>query len=112
MIAAAFSRTPCEFDTKTTMIFFLAGFFIVGMARAEDVDLLLTNGNVYTVTEKQPKAEAVAVKANRIVFVGSNEDAKKISWLRRLSIFTVARSCPASLIRTATFSGSASAKCD
>ncbi len=47
------------------------------MARAEDVDLLLTNGNVYTVTEKQPKAEAVAVKAYRIVFVGSNEDAKR-----------------------------------
>jgi len=47
------------------------------MARAEDVDFLLTNGNVYTVTEKQPKAEAVAVKANRIVFVGSTDEAKK-----------------------------------
>jgi predicted amidohydrolase YtcJ len=47
------------------------------MAHAEDVDLLLTNGNVYTVTEKQSKAEAVAVKADRIVFVGSNDDAKK-----------------------------------
>jgi predicted amidohydrolase YtcJ len=55
----------------------LAGFFIVSVVRAEDADLLLTNGNVYTVTEKQPKAEAVAIKANRIVFVGSNEDAKK-----------------------------------
>src|SRR4029077_15588864 len=53
------------------------GFFMAAMARAEDVDLLLTNGNVYTVTEKQPKAEAIAVKTNRIVFVGSNEDAKK-----------------------------------
>jgi predicted amidohydrolase YtcJ len=47
------------------------------MARAEDADLLLTNGNIYTVREKQPKAEAVAVKANRIVFVGSNKDAEK-----------------------------------
>ena len=47
------------------------------MARAEDVDFLLTNGNVYTGTEKQPKAEAVAVKANRIVFVGSTDEAKK-----------------------------------
>ena len=47
------------------------------MVRAEDADLLLTNGNVYTVTEKQPKAEAVAVKASRIVFVGSNDDAEK-----------------------------------
>src|SRR4029077_7092160 len=53
------------------------GFFMPAMARAEDVDLLLMNGNVYTVTEKQPKAEAIAVKTNRIVFVGSNEDAKK-----------------------------------
>jgi predicted amidohydrolase YtcJ len=62
---------------KRPLIFSLAGFFVVGMARAEDVDLLLTNGNIYTVTEKQPKAEAVAVKANRIVFVGSNDDAKR-----------------------------------
>jgi predicted amidohydrolase YtcJ len=62
---------------KWRFVFFLAGFFIRGMARAEDADLLLTNGNIYTVTEKQPKAEAVAVKANRIVFAGSNDDAKK-----------------------------------
>jgi predicted amidohydrolase YtcJ len=62
------------------VVFFLAGFLIVGMVRAEDVDLLLTNGNVYTATEKQPKAEAVAVKANRIIFVGSSDEAKKISY--------------------------------
>jgi predicted amidohydrolase YtcJ len=47
------------------------------MARAEHVDLLLTNGNIYTVNEKQPHAEAAAVRGNRIVFVGSNDDAKK-----------------------------------
>jgi predicted amidohydrolase YtcJ len=56
------------------------------MARAEDVDLLLTNGNVYTVTEKQPKAEAVAVKANRIVFVGSNDDAKRFHAARIIDL--------------------------
>jgi hypothetical protein len=47
------------------------------MANAEDVDLLLINGNIYTITEKQPKAEAVAVKADRIVFVGSTDEAKR-----------------------------------
>jgi predicted amidohydrolase YtcJ len=47
-------------------------------ARAqEDVDLLLINGNVYTVNEKQPHAEAVAVKNGRVAFVGSNADARK-----------------------------------
>jgi predicted amidohydrolase YtcJ len=47
------------------------------MTRAQNVDLVLANGNIYTVTEKQPKAEAIAVKGDRIVFVGSNAEAKK-----------------------------------
>ena len=42
-----------------------------------DVGLILVNGNVYTVNEKQPRAEAIAVRDQRIVFVGSNEDARK-----------------------------------
>jgi predicted amidohydrolase YtcJ len=44
---------------------------------AEEVDLIFANGNIYTVNEQQPRAEAIAVKNQRIVFVGSNEDAKK-----------------------------------
>jgi predicted amidohydrolase YtcJ len=40
-------------------------------------DLLLKNGNIYTVDERRPKAEAIAVKNGRIVFVGSNRDAQK-----------------------------------
>ena len=55
----------------------LAAFSVTAMIRAQDVDLVLANGNIYTVHDKQPKAEAIAVKGNRIVFVGSNEDAKK-----------------------------------
>ncbi|MBO0694903.1 MAG: amidohydrolase [Verrucomicrobia bacterium] len=47
------------------------------MAHADDADLILRNGNVYTVAERQPKAEAIAVKNSRIVFVGSSDDAKK-----------------------------------
>lgn len=36
------------------------------------------NGKVYTVNDKQPWAEAIIVKQNKIVFVGSNIDAEKI----------------------------------
>ena len=46
---------------------------------AERVDLIFVNGNIYTVNERQPRAEAVAVKKDRIAFVGSNEDAKKLA---------------------------------
>ena len=45
---------------------------------AETADTIFINGNVYTVNEKQPHAEAIAVKGDRIVFVGSNADAQKL----------------------------------
>ncbi len=40
------------------------------------VDLVFINGNVYTANDKQPRAEAIAVRGDRIVFVGSNIAAK------------------------------------
>ncbi len=45
---------------------------------AETADTIFINGNVYTVNEKQPHAEAMAVRGDRIVFVGSNADAQKL----------------------------------
>lgn len=40
-------------------------------------DLVFKNGNIYTVNDARPKAEAVAIKGDRILFVGSNRDAQK-----------------------------------
>jgi predicted amidohydrolase YtcJ len=65
-------------NSSRILLSILCAFSAAGAATSEDVDLLLINGNVYTVNEKQPHAEAVAVKDKRIVFVGSNTDAKKI----------------------------------
>ena len=42
-------------------------------------DLLFKNGNVYTANEQLPTAQAIAVKGDRIVFVGSNADAQKFA---------------------------------
>ncbi|MFN7946450.1 MAG: amidohydrolase [Blastocatellia bacterium] len=42
-----------------------------------EAELLLKNGNIYTISDSQPTAEAVAIKYGKIVFVGSNADAKK-----------------------------------
>jgi len=44
---------------------------------AEPADFVFTGGKVYTVNDKQPWAEAVAVKGNKIVYVGDNAGAKK-----------------------------------
>ena len=45
-------------------------------AKVPPADLVFKNGNIYTVNERQPTAEAVAVKGDRIIFVGSNRAAQ------------------------------------
>ncbi len=40
-------------------------------------DIVFKNGNVYTANDKSAKAQAIAVKDDKIVFVGSNEAAQK-----------------------------------
>ena len=40
-------------------------------------DIVITNACVFTSDENNPRAEAVAIKGNRIVYVGNNEGAKQ-----------------------------------
>ncbi len=40
-------------------------------------DIIINNASIFTSEPANPRAEAVAVKGNRIIFVGTNEDAKK-----------------------------------
>jgi len=44
----------------------------------DSADLVFKNGNIYTANESMPRAQAVAVKGDRIVFVGSNEAVQKL----------------------------------
>ena len=46
-------------------------------AQSETAQTVFVNGNIYTMNERQPRAEAIAVKGDRIIFVGSNADAKR-----------------------------------
>jgi predicted amidohydrolase YtcJ len=59
----------------------LSAFVFSGLASAvfaaEPTQTVFINGNIYTMNDRQPHAEAIAVKGDRIVFVGSNADAKK-----------------------------------
>ncbi|HZE13965.1 MAG TPA: amidohydrolase [Chthoniobacterales bacterium] len=44
---------------------------------SEPAQTVFINGNIETVNERQQHAEAIAVRGDRIVFVGSNEDVKR-----------------------------------
>src|SRR5687768_8571535 len=61
--------------TLIVMIALLLG--LVPVPQSTRADIVFKNGNVYTVDDKKPRAEAIAVAKDRIVFVGSNADAQK-----------------------------------
>ena len=51
--------------------------FVPTYQSTTSADLVLKNGNVYTANDRAPRAEAIAIKADRIVYVGSNAGAQK-----------------------------------
>ena len=53
------------------------GLFAVNPQPQTSADVVFKNGNIYTVDSSRPRAQAVAVKADRIVFVGSNFEAQR-----------------------------------
>jgi predicted amidohydrolase YtcJ len=60
-----------------TFLFLTLCLVLPAMANGETGQIVFINGNIYTMNERQPRAEAIMVKDRRIVFVGSNADAKK-----------------------------------
>lgn len=62
--------------------FFLFSLFVLFAAptlRAQTADLVLTNGNVITVDARDRIAQAIAIRGDKIVAVGSNADIAKLA---------------------------------
>lgn len=56
--------------------FILSTFPVSSSAATEIADSVYINGNIYTMDDAQPNATAVAVKGQRLIFVGSSENVK------------------------------------
>ena len=61
-------------STVTLAVWIALGIACAGHESAR-VDVLIRNARVYTVDESQPWAEAIAIRGDRIVWVGSDADA-------------------------------------
>lgn len=66
------------FRRKSPILAAVAFAIFPRLSDAQAADSIFTNGNIYTLNEGQPRAEAIAVSGGRIVFVGANEDALKL----------------------------------
>jgi predicted amidohydrolase YtcJ len=58
------------------LLIFISIFTLISYSNSK-MKTAFINGKIYTVNQQQPLAEAVVVENNKIVFVGSNEDAEK-----------------------------------
>ncbi|MBI3667441.1 MAG: amidohydrolase [Acidobacteria bacterium] len=62
---------------KSTLALLFLAVRLAGLLAAQPADLVLYNGNIHTVNDKQPHADAVAATGGKIVFVGSTAEATK-----------------------------------
>ncbi|HMB94017.1 MAG TPA: hypothetical protein VKP65_24420, partial [Rhodothermales bacterium] len=53
---------------------FLFLLFLLPVSAHAQADLVLHNAVIYTVNPDQPRAEALAVRGDRILMVGTNDD--------------------------------------
>ena len=74
-------KTSSLRQVKARISFFgilaLLSGLILPVTAGESADVIFHDGNIYTVSDKQPRAEAIAVKNGRIAFVGSDQDVLK-----------------------------------
>jgi predicted amidohydrolase YtcJ len=60
------------------ILFILALSLYIGQQiKPEPADLVLKNGIIHTVNDDQPRAEAIAVRRGKIIFVGASVEVKK-----------------------------------
>jgi len=59
------------------ILIIIASYFVIFHRPVREASMLLVNGVVYTVNEKQPAAQAIAVAEGKIIGVGSNEEIQK-----------------------------------
>ena len=57
----------------------MSGMLALPLLRTEEPETVLHNGNIWTVDETQPRAQAVAISGGRFLAVGSNADV--LPWL-------------------------------
>ncbi len=64
----------------------MGSLLAVPLLRAEEPQVILYNGNIWTVDELQPQAQAVAISNGRFTAVGSNEEVLRLDTVRTLKL--------------------------
>jgi predicted amidohydrolase YtcJ len=63
-------------------MFGMSSLLALPLLRREEPELILYNGNIWTVDEAQPRARAVAIGGGRFLVVGSNDEVLPLATAR------------------------------
>ena len=64
----------------------MGSVLVLPLLRTEEPETVLYNGNIWTVDENQPRAQAVAISGGRFVAVGSNQEVLRLATARTRKI--------------------------
>ncbi len=64
--------------TQKTSLVVLILCILLSCNKKQPADMVILGGKIYTASDKRPIVEAVAVKGNKIVFTGSEKDARSL----------------------------------
>ena len=70
--------------TQKTSLVVLILCILLSCNKKQPADMVVFGGKIYTASDKRPIVEAVAVKGNKIVFTGSEKDARNLIGDKRL----------------------------
>jgi predicted amidohydrolase YtcJ len=70
----------------------VSSLLVLPLLRSEEPELVLYNGNIWTVDELQPRAQAVAISGGRFAAVGANEDVLRLATARTRKIDLASKS--------------------
>ena len=72
--------------SRRTFLHGIGSWLALPLLRLEEPELILYNGNIWTVDETQPQAQALAISDGRFLAVGSNEDVLRLATARTRKI--------------------------
>jgi predicted amidohydrolase YtcJ len=75
-----------EPSTRRNFLQRMGGLLVLPFLAAEEPEVILYNGNIWTVDETQPRAQAIAISNGRFLVVGSNEDVLHLATARTRKI--------------------------
>jgi predicted amidohydrolase YtcJ len=75
-----------EPSTRRNFLQRMGGLLVLPFLAAEEPEVILYNGNIWTVDETQPRAQAIAISNGRFLVVGSNEDVFHLATARTRKI--------------------------